>query len=83
MNAGADSRNDHATADPSAGVAALPRPAATAPIVSAALSEYSHDPRGPRVGPDGTVIDLAEEYHEASKIAADFPGASLGRPGAT
>jgi SagB-type dehydrogenase family enzyme len=51
------------------------------PTVYAALRSFAREPRGPWPGPAGEVIDLAEEFHEASKIRAAFPGQALGPAG--
>jgi SagB-type dehydrogenase family enzyme len=53
---------------------------APTPIVFAALESFAYElrPAGPEPVPP---IDVAEQFHEASKIAAGFPGQSLGPAG--
>lgn len=51
------------------------------PTVFAALRSFSYDPRGPWPAGSGGPSDLAEEFHAASKVAADFPGQALGPAG--
>lgn len=51
------------------------------PIVFSALREFSHEQRGPRSAGDPEPLDLAEEFHLASKVTAAFPGQSLGPAG--
>lgn len=57
---------------------------APTPIVFAALRSFSHEQRGNDLAgrPDGSEpLDLAEEFHQACKVAAAFPGQSLGPAG--
>jgi SagB-type dehydrogenase family enzyme len=51
------------------------------PTVFAALRSFAYDPRGLCPTDTGDQIDLAEEFHEASKVAAAFPGQALGPAG--
>lgn len=54
---------------------------AVAPRFEASSRDYAYDPRGP-IEPAGVApSDWAEEYHEASKMHAAFPSASLGPAG--
>lgn len=68
-------------------MSADPNPSAAAPIQQASLEVFAYARRGAGldVGPDtrgpGDVIDIAEEFHEASKMRAGFPGAALGPAG--
>jgi SagB-type dehydrogenase family enzyme len=50
----------------------------SASIAGAALAGFAYETRSAAPGGE---IDLAEEFHEASKIAAAFPGQSLGPAG--
>ncbi|MEO8888782.1 MAG: SagB/ThcOx family dehydrogenase [Jatrophihabitantaceae bacterium] len=51
------------------------------PTVFAALRSFAYDPRGPWSPAGDQPVDLAEEFHEASKISAAFPGRALGPAG--
>jgi SagB-type dehydrogenase family enzyme len=51
------------------------------PTVFAALREFSYAARGPWSGPGAGPVDIAEEFHEASKVAEAFPGQALGPAG--
>jgi SagB-type dehydrogenase family enzyme len=51
-----------------------------APSVFASLREFAYERRSPWPG-DGAPDDLAEEFHEASKVAAAFPAQALGPAG--
>jgi SagB-type dehydrogenase family enzyme len=50
------------------------------PSVFASLREFCYAPRGPWPA-DGEPVDLAEEFHLASKVAPDFPGQAMGPAG--
>src|SRR5438128_8312295 len=51
------------------------------PTVAASLREFSYASTGPGHTADGRSIDLAEEFHEASKIRGAFPSQALGPGG--
>lgn len=54
---------------------------APAPTILASLREFGRAPTGPWCPDGGPPVDLAEEYHEASKVTAAFPGQALGPAG--
>ena len=56
-------------------------PAAPVPVVSSALRAFAYAPDGPTTDERGDLIDLAEDFHEASKIRAGLAAASLGPAG--
>lgn len=54
---------------------------APAPTILASLRAFSRAPTGPWCPGGGDPVDVAEEYHEASKVVAAFPGQALGPAG--
>jgi SagB-type dehydrogenase family enzyme len=57
--------------------------AAAIPTTFASLRTFSYAPRGPWLddGDGDDPVDIAEEYHQASKISAHFPAQALGPAG--
>lgn len=51
------------------------------PNAFASFRSFSYDPRGPWPDASGVPIDIAEEYHQASKVSAAFPSGALGPAG--
>ncbi|SHG04487.1 SagB-type dehydrogenase domain-containing protein [Jatrophihabitans endophyticus] len=51
------------------------------PAFEASRRAYGYSPRGPLVADGQPPLDFAEEFHEASKMHADFPATALGPGG--
>jgi hypothetical protein len=56
---------------------------AVPPLTETALRWFAHERRGSWTAHSDEALDLAEEFHEASKMRAGFPGQIVGPGGTT